>query len=102
MKTKYGAWHVVHVEEDGDEWAAQLLHPGCPFSFESEGPLVTYRCGPAWEVENVGFDTIFPDGIPEETSWWKVRTWSEVRPGLPTDRSGFSWVDTGVEVERLR
>ena len=94
-------WHPIHVipsEED-----VVVVHPGCFFEDQDVGihgmtDYRQYHCLMQLEIDNMGYDTIFPDGIPEEDSWWAAMPWWEEFPGGPWGPS--EW-DGGVEVVRL-
>ncbi len=102
--TDFSEFHVVIVDGHPDDVDVSVLHPtACPVwvgtSPNWQGETVRYECGITWEIDNTGFDSMFPDGL--EPGIWRVRSWHEVIPGNPNWGSGFSEHDAGVEVERL-
>lgn len=105
MSTYYGDYHVVRVKDlENDEWDFQVLHPeSCSVWVGSKpdtwGQTVSYQCSFAQEVNNAGYDTIFPDGYEE--GWYRVRVWIEEIPGTPFN-SGFTDYDGGAEVETIK
>lgn len=100
------AWHVVVVEPEDPKDALsppimevyhpetcriQITDPPDPMWFARE-----YMCMTSREIGNVGYDTIFPDGLKEGV--YQIRPWLRYHPSTPSH--GGEW-EGGVEVINL-
>lgn len=102
--TTYGEWHVVHVEALGDdEHETTVFHPEtCRISIldppgHPMAPTREYQCMTTHEIGNVGFDTMFPDGM--QAGLYLVRPWVEY---IPANLEHMGDWDGGVEVIEYR
>ena len=98
-------WHVVVVEpEDPNDALSppimEVYHPETCRIQITDPPdqwgSRRYGCMTAQEIENVGYDTMFPDGLKEGV--YQVRPWLQYHPSTPSH--GGEW-DSGVEVINL-
>jgi hypothetical protein len=103
MRDRELSEHVLHVWaiEDSDELDYGLLHPEeCSVWVGSKpdpwGYQKRYECAVTAEIEAVGFDSMFPDGLI--TGWWALSPWWHRIPSTP---NGPEEWDAGVEVMRL-
>lgn len=93
--------HVLYVEKDGEELFPHLLHPeDCNVWIgtvpDNWGVTRRYYCAVTSEIENMGYDSMFPDGLTP--GWFRLTPWYEHHPGGPW---GPAWEDAGVEVEEF-
>jgi hypothetical protein len=97
VNEKWCDWHVLIVAgTETDDREVDVLHPGCPFSFtwEAGGHRFDHACLIAFEIENVGFDTLLND---HGDGWYRARMRMVSVPGFDF----FTEIDSEYEVERL-